>query len=312
MVDGDMILTSKGAPGGQSNRLNEATTWAFFAQDQMKWGRWTLSPDFRYENIELLRTDFSKSDPERKNPTRTRSNDVNVFIPGLGINFALHPAVGFSGGIHKGFAPPGPGSNENIGAESSLNYEFGLRFKSRRAALEIAGFFNESDNLLGADTLSAGGTGEGDPFNGGEVLVKGLEASGSFDLIHTLPTSLRLPVRFAYTFTDAHFQNTFTSQFERWGNVVAGNELPYLPRHQFHAALGCGTATLATRVGGQRRKELSFHPCWRISTCTTSWIFGSTSDDCVLEFEHRQEAEQRRERGEKRLETFTFLGFLHM
>ena len=73
---------------------------------------------------------------------------------------------------------------------------------------------------------------------GGEVLVKGLEASGSFDLSHTLRSSLRLPVRFAYTLTDAHFQNTFDSQFEPWGNVVAGDELPYLPRHQFHAVLG--------------------------------------------------------------------------
>ena len=238
MVDGDMRLTSRGAPGSQSNRINEATAWALFVQDQFEWGRWTLSPGFRYENIELLRTDFSRSDPERQNPTRIRTNGVDVFIPGVGVNFKLNPQVGFFGGIHKGFAPPGPGSKEDTEAESSLNYEVGFRLQNRRVGLEIAGFVNDYDNLLGADTLAAGGTGAGELFNGGEVLVKGLEASGSFDLSHTLRSSLRLPVRFAYTFTDAHFQNTFDSQFEPWGNVVVGDQLPYLPRHQFHAALG--------------------------------------------------------------------------
>ena len=238
MVDGDMILTSGGAPGSQSNRINQATAWAFFVQDQIEWGRWILSPGLRYEAIDLVRSDFSRSDPERTGPSRVRTNSVGVLIPGVGVNFDVNSAVGFFGGIHKGFAPPGPGSDEDTEAESSLNYEFGFRLQNRRVGLEVAGFVNDYNNLLGADTLSAGGSGEGDLFNGGEVLVKGLEASGSFDLGHTLRSSLRFPVRFAYTFTNAHFQNTFDSQFGPWGNVAAGDQLPYLPRHQFHATLG--------------------------------------------------------------------------
>lgn len=238
MVHGNMILTSPGAPGSQSNRVNEATAWALFVQDQIEWGQWTLSPGFRYENIDLLRTDYSLSDAQRRNPIRVRTNGVDVFIPGVGVHFALNSSWGFFGGIHKGFAPPGPGSNEDTQAESSLNYEFGFRLHNRQVALEVAGFVNDYDNLLGVDTLSAGGSGEGDLFNGGNVLVKGLEVSGTFDLSPTLRSSLRLPVRFAYTFTDSHFQNTFDSQFEPWGKVVVGDELPYIPRHQFHAALG--------------------------------------------------------------------------
>jgi Fe(3+) dicitrate transport protein len=238
MVDSNMILTSPGEAGSQSNRIGEATGWAFFAQNQMEWGRWTLSPGFRYENIDLLRTDYSRSDPERRSPTRVRTNGVAVFIPGMGVNFELNSGVGIFGGIHKGFAPPGPGSNEDTAAEGSLNYEFGFRLQNRRVELEVAAFVNDYDNLLGVGTLSSEGTGEGDLFNGGEVLVKGLETSGSFDLSHTLRSSLRLPVRFAYTFTDAHFRNAFDSQFEPWGQVVSGDELPYIPRHQLHAALG--------------------------------------------------------------------------
>ena len=70
MMSGSMDLTSQGAPASQANRIGDATAWALFVQDKIERGRWTLSPGFRYENIDLLRTDFSTSDPERLTPSR--------------------------------------------------------------------------------------------------------------------------------------------------------------------------------------------------------------------------------------------------
>ncbi|MEE2821533.1 MAG: TonB-dependent receptor [Acidobacteriota bacterium] len=238
MVNGNMILTSKGSPGSQSNRISEATAWAFHMQDRIKWGRWTFGPGFRYEKIKLSRFDFSGSDLQRQNPTKIRTNSIDVFVPGMGISFQLNSALGFLGGVHKGFSPPGPGSKEDTESEKSLNYELGFRFQNRGVGLEMIGFANDYDNLLGADTMSAGGSGQGDLFNGGEVLVRGLEVASSFDLGHAMQSSVQLPVRFAYTFTAGHFGSTFASQFKPWGQVVAGDEIPYLPRHQFHASLG--------------------------------------------------------------------------
>ena len=259
MRNGTMALTSRGAPGSQANRIGEAKAWALFIQDEMEWGRWTLSPGFRYENIDLLRTDFSTSDPERITPTRIRKNGVQVFIPGLGVNFDPTPTLGIFGGVHKGFAPPGPGSNEDTEAEESLNYEFGLRIRSQPLSLEVTGFVNDYDNLLGVDTLATGGTGEGDLFNGGEVLVLGLEASGSTDLGDRFGLSVRVPIHFAYTFTHGEFKNSFESDFEPWGNVAVGDELPYLPRHQFNARIGVEKARWrlaveATAISGMRTK----------------------------------------------------------
>ncbi len=238
MVNGSMALTSPGTPASQANRIGDATAWALFIQDKIERGRWTLSPGFRYENIDLLRTDFSKSDPERLTPPRSRKSGVEVFIPGLGVNFEVTPTFGLFGGLHKGFAPPGPGSNEDTEAEESLNYEFGFRLEGQPVSLQVAGFINDYANLLGADTLATGGTGEGDLFNGGKVQVVGLEASGSSNLGERMGSSFRIPARFAYTFTDGDFKNSFESQFEPWGDVVAGDELPYLPRHQFNVSLG--------------------------------------------------------------------------
>ena len=238
MVNGSMVLTSKGVPGSQANRISDARAWALFIQDKIEWGGWTFSPGLRYENIDLLRTDFSKSDPERLTPTSIRENGVEVFIPGVGVNFDVTPTLGLFGGLHKGFAPPGPGSNQATAPEESLNYEFGFRIQSPPLSLQVTSFVNDYDNLLGADTLALGGTGEGDLFNGGQAQVVGLEASGSFHLGQMLGSSFRIPARFAYTFTDGEFKNSFESQFEPWGNVVAGDEHPYLPRHQFNASLG--------------------------------------------------------------------------
>ncbi|TDI08424.1 MAG: TonB-dependent receptor, partial [Acidobacteria bacterium] len=190
---------------------------------------------------------------------RIRKNGVQVFIPGLGVHYDLTPTLGLFGGVHKGFAPPGPGSNEVTEAEESLNYEFGLRIQGQPLSLEVTGFINDYDNLLGTDTLASGGTGEGDLFNGGEVLVLGLEASGSSDLGESLGLSVRLPVHFAYTFTHGEFKNSFESDFEPWGNVAVGDELPYLPRHQFNARIGLEKARWrlaveANAVSGMRTK----------------------------------------------------------
>ena len=238
MVNGRMVLTSNGAPGSQANRVNDAKAWALFIQDRIEWGRWSFTPGLRYENIDLVRTDFFKGDPSRSTPKRIRKNSVDVLIPGVGVNFRVNPRLALFGGVHKGFAPPGSGSTEDTKAEASLNYEFGLRVQSRPLRLYLAGFVNDYGNLLGADTLALGGTGEGDFFNGGEVRVIGLEASGHSDLGQALNSSFRIPVRFAYTFTDAEFTNSFKSEFKPWGNVLAGDKLPYLPPHRFYVRLG--------------------------------------------------------------------------
>ena len=131
-------------------------------------------------------------------------------------------------------------------------------------SLEVAGFINDYANLLGADTLSAGGRGEGALFNGGDVQVAGLEASGSFDPGQTFHSSFRFPVSFAYTFTEAEFKNSFESQFEPWGNVVAGDQIPNLPRRQLQASFGLEKArwrlSLESQAVSQKRTKADQGP----------------------------------------------------
>jgi len=246
MLGGRMLLTRAGTPGSESNRVHDAAAYAFFVQDRLDWRRWTFVPGLRYERIRLDRSDYAKTDTTRTGPTTVRTNELQVVIPGLGVNCQLSSNVSFLGGVHRGFAPPGPGSTDQTEAESSINYEWGTRVDVKKLRSELVFFFNRYSNLLGRDTLSGGGQGTGDLFNGGRVNTRGFEASLEYDLREALPFHFALPVRMAYTASQAKFQNSFVSEFEPWGAVTKGDRLPYLPPHQLY--LGVGFARSRWRI----------------------------------------------------------------
>jgi Fe(3+) dicitrate transport protein len=158
-------------------------------------------------------------------------------VPGIGISYDAGSELQIFGGIHRGFAPPGPGSSDFTEPEESVNYEFGTRFDQGALAVDATVFFNDYSNLLGADTLSTGGDGSGNLFNGGDVDVIGLEAAARFTLAGAGPLGA-IPMRLSYTYTNATFQHSFVSDYEPWGVVETGDKLPYLPEHQLSAGLG--------------------------------------------------------------------------
>lgn len=237
MTGGRMMLTRAGAPGSQTNQIVSAAALAGFVSDAIGWRNWSFSPGLRYETIDFRRIDYARTDPARSSAAATINTSVDVLVPGLGITYEARPGTSVFGGVHKGFAPPGPGLAAETKAEESVNYELGTRLEHRGVRSEVIGFFNDYSNLLGRDTLSAGGSGEGDLFNGGGARTHGLEASVQWDPIAATGGGFSLPVRVAYTLTEAEFRNSFQSQYGPWGTVQVGHELPYVPRHQLHASI---------------------------------------------------------------------------
>ena len=282
MLGGRMALTAQGAPGSQSNRVSDARAWATFIQDTIEWGRWSLMPGLRYERVTLTRTDYAKTDPSRTSPTMIRENLVDVFIPGVGVSFAVSPAVRLFGGVHKGFSPPAPGSTESTDAEESVNYELGVRVQRTSLHAEVVTFYNDYDNLLGRDTLAAGGTGEGDLFNGGEARVYGLEASASWDMARLFRVGSALPVRVAYTLTDAEFGSRFDSAFGPWGQVAVGDELPYIPTHQLFASVGVNEADWSVQLDavyvGEMRTQAGQGPMARREATDPFLVFNLSGE----------------------------------
>lgn len=225
-----LVPTSVDAPGSLNNREQKGKAWSFYVADRIEWDRLTVTPGVRVEVIELTRLDYSRTDPERlQGPTRTRENDLTVVLPGIGASYELNDEVRLIAGVHRGFSPPSPGS-QDADAEKSINYEAGFRYNHDLISFEAIGFFSDYSNVLGSCTNAVGCiVGDiGDQFNGGEVHTFGLELSGGIDF--PITSEITIPVRFNYTFTDAEFRSDFDSDF--FGDVQRGFALPYIPRHQ--------------------------------------------------------------------------------
>lgn len=240
MTAGTMFLVTPGAPGSNANRIISAEAMAVFVEDQIRFGRWTVSPGLRFETIDFTQEDYGRADPGRTGTSLSISeNPVDELLPGLGVSYDASPSLNVFGGVHKGFAPPGAGVNEETKPESSINYEVGARYSVGRLQTKVIGFFNDYENLLGRDTLSGGGTGTGDLYNGGAVDVYGAEVSLAYDLGAANRWGLDVPVQLAYTYTSAEFQSSFTTSFPDWApRVEKGDQLPYLPEHQWNLGVG--------------------------------------------------------------------------
>jgi Fe(3+) dicitrate transport protein len=244
MDDGYLVLTTAAAGGSETNRLSDASVTSYFVDTEIRAGRWIFTPGLRYEDIELTRYDFSTADPAREQgPTRVRTNSVQVFIPGAGALYRLNNEWRLLAGVHKGFNPPGPGSSAQ--EESSVNLEAGVRFDNDTLRFESIYFRNDYDNLVGTVTDSTGGNGDiGDQYDGGEVLVSGLELSTDYSFA---VGKFELPVSLNYTWTnEAEFKSAFDSGFDPWGEVEVGDALPYIPEHQLR--LGAGLVSQRFRM----------------------------------------------------------------
>lgn len=233
ITNGIMELVTTRLAGTDANRISDARAFSAYTLYKLKYKNLTLTPGIRYENIQLGRTDYGSSDPERSGTDiSTRENNVDVFIPGIGFNYNFDN-VSLFGGIHKGFSPPSNQVGEK--PEESVNYELGTRFTYSGLSGELVGFYNDYSNLLGSDLAATGGTGSLDQFNAGEVIVQGIEVLLNYDLLSS-NTNISIPITLGYTFTDTEFQNSFGSENDIWGTVSEGDELPYLSKHQLNAA----------------------------------------------------------------------------
>ncbi len=238
MENGRMVLTSDGLPGSNDNRVGEAQAWSVFIEDEIRAGNWILTPGLRHEQIEMTRTNYARQPDGRiLAPLRVIETSVSALIPGFGATWLISDQLNLFTSAHRGFNPPGPGSA--VDPEESINVEAGLRWNRGELQTELVGFWNDYENLVGTCTASTGGNCDiGEQFEAGEARVRGVEASIGYDLGQARGWSLSVPLSAGYTYTDATFRSSFASDFEEWGAVESGDNLPYLPRHALNLRAG--------------------------------------------------------------------------
>jgi Fe(3+) dicitrate transport protein len=227
MIGGQPVATERPTLEVLDSRA-QTLALALHARDQVRWGRVEATAGARIESIAI---DF-----DDRRTLEGRSDHYAVVIPGGGVVVDVTSQLGLLGGVHRGFVPVSPSAAGDVRPEASVNYEAGARWRSERVSADLIGFFSDYANLKGSCTFSSGcaAAQEGEEFDGGRVHVRGLEAQVAAEL--PVGRRLRAPLQAAYTVTRSTFQTSFASAFAGWGQVMAGDELPYLPAHQL--ALG--------------------------------------------------------------------------
>ena len=67
--------------------------------------------------------------------------------------------------------------------------------------------------------------------------------------------TLSLPLSFGYTYTNTEFQNSFGSSNDLWGTVTVGDELPYIPKHQFNVGFSLEHSKFELNFNGRFNGE---------------------------------------------------------
>ena len=251
-----MILRESGLRGSDANQIKKATALSGFFLLTQKLGKLTLKPGLRMESIALRTLDFGKTNTNRINPPEENTlNNTVVLIPGLGFCFKWDNQTALFGGLHKGFSPPGFTPEQK--AEISWNQELGLRHNRAELSLEIVGFFNHFNQLLGSDLAAGGGYGNNERFNAGEAQVWGAEAQVSKKWILSASQKIELPVSLVYTGTQTRFLSSFDSDNSLFGSVKPDDQMPYITPHQASLMIGLThprwSATLNARYQSDAR-----------------------------------------------------------
>lgn len=256
MKNKKMVLFMEGIHGTNANRVTSANALAGYLLAKLRYDAWTVTAGLRYEDVDLLKKDYTKEDLARSGKVRIETpNHARVLIPGVGLHYQLMPAASVFFGIHKGFAPPSAELYQK--PESSVNMELGTRVAIGNFRAELIGFYNNYSNMLGSDLTASGGAGTLEQFNVGEARVKGAEF-----LVQYQPfpknCNVRLPLQVSYTYTDTEIRNSFESH--SWGNVVRGDEIPYIFKHALNMQLGIECKWFYANIGARYNSDMRTSP----------------------------------------------------
>jgi Fe(3+) dicitrate transport protein len=230
------VVTNRvdGTPGAGGSRREQTTAYAFYAQDTISIGRFSIKPGIRYEHLSQDVIDLP--------PTAPRQGHANtdIWAGGASLVYALTDQSALFGGIHRGFsvaAPEGAAYN-NVKPETSIGYEIGARHQNNEKAYggEVAFFFTRFDNLIVTNNVAASGALSDTNRNVGAVNSYGVELKLEADPAAHFKLPWRNPVYFAGTYTNARIRSNATDADQEtiFSGAIKGNRVPYIPEFQWN------------------------------------------------------------------------------
>lgn len=216
----------RGVDGQAGNRRDLTRAAASYARLTWSAGSWSAQTGVRAEYIHASRINWGNNNAQRIDSLASvRSNTTAVLLPG----FTLRKTAkhwNYFAGVHRGMTPAGSGTG--VLPEKSTTWEWGMNHQT--LPIQIVAYQTFYDRLLGSDAASSGGSGTGELYNGGSARITGLETQAEQEW-----KQWRLNV--SASFIRAVFTESFTSTFDAWGKVEAGDALPYIPQFQGHINL---------------------------------------------------------------------------
>lgn len=247
-------------PGDETFPLSDfpdptSTEYAFFVQDNIDIGRWTLLPGLRYDHYEMkpeVTQHYLNSQPINRNPADYRDEAIS---PKLGITYRIDDAHSVYGQYAAGFRAPNPVdifgefinfarnyqtiANPSLKPETSDSYEVGLRGQYPTGAFGVALFYNRYDDFIEQVTLANDPTGAGRMTfqyqNLDRVTIRGAEARGEL-----LLDSLGMPA-------GSHLRSAIA--YARGKDEATGQ--PINSVDPLKAVLGLGYDAPSGRFGGE-------------------------------------------------------------
>jgi Fe(3+) dicitrate transport protein len=229
LVEGQLFPEGSGTT---VTTFNEAGSLALsaYAVDAISYGDLTITPGIRFEAIRSFLNDkIAGTEGKRW---------AFAPVPGVGLFYSLTPEWGLLAGAYRGFSAPAPGTPKDVSPEFSVNYEAGTRFVGSWLRGDAVAFYNDYSNMTDVCTFSSGCGNDSldQQFDAGRARIYGVEVSANADV--PIQGNLRAPILVAYTFTQAEFLSSFSSDDPIFGDVKTQDEIPYVPHHELSISPG--------------------------------------------------------------------------
>lgn len=239
---GNIIKETKSAPGAGGNSRENSKAIALFWQERLGIGHLNMTPGLRYERVQYDYTEFdTKGKPDLV--TGEGKSTLNVFAPGIGLNYRLADKLSLFSGLYRGYSVPGPSASakNKLKEETSIGSELGVRYNNLKGGFRSEGvlFYTHFDDLLVPQNVGAGGV-EGKTENAGNINSSGLEFTIGYDAGIANNWSFLNPYTLTFTYTNATLDGDANSLDEEsiFAGGVDGAKVPYVPEFQF--AIGTG------------------------------------------------------------------------
>lgn len=214
---------------------------AFYGQNRfIITDKLAITPGLRIESYEQERKNELNGDSGE-------SNNVEV-MPGLGLTWQLIPQAQLFAGAYKGFSPAmvataisADGTDQELDAERSTNFEIGVRGALSRMSYEATAFYMDFENQIVPQSES-GGVGA-TVTNAGKTLHQGLE--GAVD--YALGGGWSVGANATWVQTAKYNSTKIVGGIDR-----NGNRLPYAPEL-------IANLSLNYKVGGLKTSLSAYH-----------------------------------------------------